>query len=111
MEFLTYCVDYIIHLDKHLSELIQSFGGWTYLILGGIIFCETGLVVTPFLPGDSLLFVIGVLSASGAMDIGLVTLILVVAAILGDTDFYPGVFERDTRNSWLQSQRQCCQGL
>lgn len=88
MEILSYLVDLIIHLDDHLSEIIKNYGTWTYLILFTIIFCETGLVVTPFLPGDSLLFVIGALSAAGAMRLEVIIVLLVLAAILGDTVNY-----------------------
>ena len=81
MEFL---IDVVLHLDKHLAEIINQYGLWTYLILFLIIFCETGLVVTPFLPGDSLLFAVGALAASGSMNIFSVLGLLTVAAILGD---------------------------
>jgi membrane-associated protein len=84
MELITEIIDFILHIDKHLAEIIQIYGMWTYLILFLIIFCETGLVVTPFLPGDSLLFVIGALGTSGALDIQLVTILLIIAAVGGD---------------------------
>jgi len=79
-------MDLMLHLDKHLAVLLEQYGVWVYAILFAIIFCETGLVVTPFLPGDSLLFVAGALAATsqGALDINLLMLLLVVAAILGD---------------------------
>jgi membrane-associated protein len=73
------------HLDQHLIELIRNYGTWIYLILFLIIFCETGLVVAPFLPGDSLLFVAGAVAASGGMDIGVLVALLIVAAVAGDT--------------------------
>lgn len=85
MQLITWLIDFIIHIDKHLAEIIQAYGIWTYLILFLIIFCETGLVVTPFLPGDSLLFVIGALGAAGSLDLKLVLILLVVAAIGGNT--------------------------
>ncbi len=88
MDILTYLIDVVLHLDRHLVELIQDYGAWVYLILFLIIFAETGLVVTPFLPGDSLLFVAGTLAAAGGMDIGLLILLLCVAAILGDSVNY-----------------------
>lgn len=93
MELIAWIIDFILHIDKHLAEFIQIYGMWTYMILFLIIFCETGLVVTPFLPGDSLLFVIGALGATGALDIQLVTILLVVAAVGGDTlNYHIGKF-------------------
>jgi Uncharacterized membrane-associated protein len=93
MELITGIIDFILHIDKHLAEIIQIYGMWTYLILFFIIFCETGLVVTPLLPGDSLLFVIGALGASGALDIQLVTILLIIAAVGGDAlNYYIGKF-------------------
>jgi membrane-associated protein len=77
-------VDFILHLDKHLVELLTQFGPWIYVILFLIIFAETGFVVTPFLPGDSLLFVAGAIAASGALDVNLLAFTLVVAAIGGN---------------------------
>jgi membrane-associated protein len=88
MELLTYLVDLFLHLDRHLVVLIQEYGAWVYLILFLVIFAETGLVVTPFLPGDSLLFVAGTLAAAGGMDIALLIALLCVAAILGDSVNY-----------------------
>jgi len=85
MEFISYLIDFILHLDKHLVELVGQFGLWTYAILFAIIFCETGLVVTPILPGDSLLFAVGALSATGALGAFPSFLLLSIAAILGDT--------------------------
>jgi membrane-associated protein len=81
-------VDFILHFDKHLTFILQHFGVWTYLILFLIIFCETGLVVTPFLPGDSLLFIVGAFSANGAFNLTGITLALVAAAIAGDSVNY-----------------------
>jgi membrane-associated protein len=88
MELIKYLIDFILHLDKHLVELVAQFGGWTYAVLFAIIFCETGLVITPILPGDSLLFAIGALAASGALNAFLVFVLLSIAAILGDTVNY-----------------------
>ncbi|MCX7711123.1 MAG: DedA family protein [Clostridia bacterium] len=88
MGLITGLVDFILHIDKHLAEIIQAYGMWTYLILFLIVFCETGFVITPFLPGDSLLFVVGALGASQALDVKLVTILLTVAAIGGDTVNY-----------------------
>ena len=88
MEILTFLVDLVLHLDRHLIELIQNYGAWVYLILFLIVFAETGLVVTPFLPGDSLLFVAGTLAAAGGLDLGLLIVLLCIAAILGDSVNY-----------------------
>lgn len=90
MELISYLIDLILHLDKHLAEIIQSYGIWTYLILFLIVFCETGLVVTPFLPGDSLLFAAGALAAleGSLLSVWLLFLLLTVAAIIGDTVNY-----------------------
>jgi membrane-associated protein len=88
MDFVLFLVDFILHIDVHLAALATAYGLWLFLILFLIIFCETGLVVTPFLPGDSLLFVTGAIAATGAFDIHLMVLTLIVAAILGDTANY-----------------------
>jgi membrane-associated protein len=80
--------DLFVHLDQHLAAVLQEYGAWVYLILFVIIFSETGFVVTPFLPGDSLLFVAGALAAAGGMDVHLLALLLVVAAVLGNTVNY-----------------------
>jgi membrane-associated protein len=88
MEWIAYCFDLFIHLDKHLGEVIKAYGAWTYLILFVIIFCETGLVVTPFLPGDSLLFAAGAFAATGALDPLWLFVLLSIAAIAGDTVNY-----------------------
>ncbi len=90
MSFLTQALDYFRHLDVHLGALITQYGPWAYGILFAIIFCETGLVVTPFLPGDSLLFAAGALAANPEMGFNILVLwsVLMVAAILGDTVNY-----------------------
>lgn len=88
MEFVTFLIDFILHIDVHLAEMATAYGPWLFLILFLIIFCETGLVVMPFLPGDSMLFVTGAIAATGAFDIHLMVLTLIVAAILGDTVNY-----------------------
>jgi membrane-associated protein len=88
MEFLTYFIDLILHVDRHLQALCNDYGVWVYAILFIIIFCETGLVVTPFLPGDSLLFAVGSMAAIGALDVTAISLLLIVAAILGDSVNY-----------------------
>jgi len=80
--------DLLVHLDRHLAVLLQQYGAWVYLLLFVIIFCETGLVVTPFLPGDSLLFIAGALAAGGGIDVHLLALVLVAAAVLGNTVNY-----------------------
>lgn len=88
MEILHQLVDIFLHLDKHLDDVCRNYGAWTYGILFLIIFCETGLVVTPFLPGDSLLFATGALAANGSLSLGLLFVLLSIAAILGDTVNY-----------------------
>ena len=85
---MQFILDLILHLDKHLVELLAQFGPWVYAILFAIIFAETGFVVTPFLPGDSLLFAIGALAAvdtSGTLSAPLLSVLLIVAAVLGNT--------------------------
>ncbi len=84
MEYLAAFIDIVLHLDKHLAVLVQQYGPWIYAILFTIIFSETGFVVTPFLPGDSLLFVAGALAALGGMDIGVLLAVLIAAAVLGN---------------------------
>lgn len=88
MDFLSFIIDLFLHLDRHLSEIISQYGTWTYAILWLVIFMETGFVVTPFLPGDSLLFAAGTFAALGALNIWVLTGILILAAILGDTANY-----------------------
>jgi len=88
MELLTGLVDIVLRLDVHLGALVRDFGPWIYAILFAVIFAETGLVVTPFLPGDSLLFVAGALAALGGMDVHLLVATLVIAAVLGNTVNY-----------------------
>ena len=88
MDYLKDFVDLFLHLDTHLSRIITEYGTGTYLILFLIIFCETGLVVTPFLPGDSLLFAAGTFAALGSLDLWLLMLLLIAAAVIGDTVNY-----------------------
>ena len=93
MEFIAQFIQILLHLDQHLSWLIQNYGTWVYVVLFLIIFCETGLVVTPFLPGDSLLFVAGALAANGDMEIAALLFLLMTAAFSGDnTNYWIGRF-------------------
>ncbi len=88
MDIIKNLIDILIHIDKHLSVIIQNFGNWSYLLLFVIIFAETGLVVTPFLPGDSLIFAVGTLAAIGSLDIVWLFILLAAAAIIGDSVNY-----------------------
>ena len=110
MEILAQFIDIILHLDKHLVLLVESYGVWVYAILFAIVFMETGFVVTPFLPGDSLLFVAGAVAAAGGMDVSLVAATLIVAALCGDNVNYwigrflgPKVFKHDG-SRWLKRE-------
>ena len=101
MEIVTGFIDIVLHLDRHLQALVADYGTWIYLILFVIIFCETGLVVTPFLPGDSLLFVAGAVAAGGGMDVHKLFMILAAASFCGDNSNYwigrfagPRIFRR-----------------
>jgi membrane-associated protein len=84
MEIITFLIDFILHVDKHLEVFVQSYGAWVYALLFLIIFVETGVVVMPFLPGDSLLFVVGALCGAGLMSYPVACAVLLLAAILGD---------------------------
>jgi len=106
VEVIKSIIDFILHIDVHLSQITSDYKGWTYLILFAIIFAETGFVVTPFLPGDSLLFAAGALIANGktGLDIALVAIILVIAAFAGNTVNYllgnylgPKVFKENNK--------------
>jgi membrane-associated protein len=88
MEFILAIIDFIVHVDTHLEAIIREYGTWTYAILFLIIFAETGLVVTPFLPGDSLLFAAGAFAARGSLSPALLFVLLAIAAILGDAVNY-----------------------
>ena len=100
-------LDFFLHLQDHLEQFVSLYGPWVYALLFLIVFCETGLVVTPFLPGDSLLFTAGALAATGILDVRLVVILLLVAAILGDAVNYsighyvgPRVFRAEDRASF-----------
>ena len=84
MEFIAFLIDFILHVDQHLQTFVQNYGAWVYALLFLIIFTETGVVVMPFLPGDSLLFVVGTLCGAGLMSLPLAMGLLVLAAVLGD---------------------------
>lgn len=105
MEIISFLIDFILHVDVHLANFVATYGSWVYALLFAIIFVETGVVVMPFLPGDSLLFVVGALCAVGLMSLPLALALLTVAAILGDQCNYsigryfgPKVFQ------WEQSR-------
>ena len=104
MEMISYFLDFVLHIDVHLFELVEQYGLWVYAILFVIVFCEPGLVVTPFLPGDSLLFASGVVAGAGLMGYGEIMLVLLAAGILGDAANYcigrhvgPAIFARENR--------------
>ena len=106
IELIRQLVDFVLHIDRHLQAIIAQYGLWTYGLLFAVVFCETGLVVTPFLPGDSLLFAAGALAAGGALNPHLLALSLSLAAVLGNMANYgigafagPKVFTRE--DSWL----------
>jgi membrane-associated protein len=88
MDAVQFLLDFVLHIDRHLQGLCTQYGLWVYAILFVIVFCETGLVVTPILPGDSLLFAVGSMAAIGALDLTWVILVLIAAAILGDSVNY-----------------------
>jgi len=107
METIHYFVDLVLHLDSHLADFVAVYGLWVYGLLFLIVFCETGLVVTPFLPGDSLLFTTGALAATGVLNGWLVFVLLLAAAVLGDAVNYaighfvgPRVFCAEDRTSF-----------
>jgi len=110
MEWLSYLIEFVLHLDKHLHELVLHYGTWVYGILFLIIFTETGLVIMPLLPGDSLLFAAGAVAATGGLDPHLLVILLIIAAISGDTVNYwighyvgPRVFSQ-THSRWFNPQ-------
>jgi membrane-associated protein len=109
MDVLTAAFEAFLHIDRHLLDLSMTYGAWIYAILFLIVFFETGVVVTPFLPGDSLLFATGALAAAGVLDLGAVLVLLSAAAIIGDNMNYwigrgvgPRVFTQDSR--WLKRE-------
>jgi membrane-associated protein len=104
MEQIKFLIDFILHIDEHLTSIIAQYGTWTYAILFGIIFVETGLVVMPFLPGDSLLFAAGAFASRGTLNPIVLTVLLSIAAVIGDTVNYwigryfgPRVFRTDSK--------------
>lgn len=105
MEFLATFLDIVLHLDVHLALLLAEYGAWVYLILFIIIFCETGLVVTPFLPGDSLLFVVGALAGTGGLEIEFIIPLLISAALIGDNvNYFIGRAVGNKVFQWQQSR-------
>lgn len=107
MEFIQFIIDFILHIDDHLGEIVQHYGLWIYAIIFLIVFCETGLVVTPFLPGDSLLFATGAIIAAqpeAGMSFGIMYWVIFVAAVIGDATNYhigkfigSGIFKRESK--------------
>ena len=103
MDLVSYFIDLFLHLDKHLKEFVDAYGAFTYLALFVVVFCETGLVVTPILPGDSLLFAAGAIAALGSLNPHLLVILLTIAAVLGDAVNYqigrrlgPAVFKQES---------------
>lgn len=88
MELIHFFIDFILHIDQHLEAFVQAYGAWIYVLLFLIIFVETGVVVMPFLPGDSLLFIVGALAGAGVLNLPLAMTLLLIAAILGDQSNY-----------------------
>jgi membrane-associated protein len=110
MEFAHYLIDFILHVDKHLAAFVASYGPWVYALLFLIVFVETGVVVMPFLPGDSLLFIVGALSGAGLVHFPLAVAVLLAAAVLGDQCNYsigryfgPKVFQWES-SRWFNRQ-------
>ncbi len=110
MDIAHFLIDFILHVDQHLAEFVRAYGMWVYALLFAIVFVETGLVVMPFLPGDSLLFVVGTLAGAGAMSLPVAMGVLLVAAILGDQVNYsigrkigPKVFQWEN-SRWFNRQ-------
>lgn len=104
MSLFEYALSFVLQIDDHLFALVEQYGAWLYLILFTIVFCETGLVVTPFLPGDSLLFATGTIVGAGFLSYPIVVIVLLSAAIIGDAVNYaigrhvgPAIFKKETR--------------
>lgn len=117
MDLAKIIIDFLLHLDKYLGAIIQSYGIWTYFLLFLIIFCETGLVITPFLPGDSMIFAAGAFAAIGSLNVYWLFILLSLAAIIGDTINYwighfvgPKIFHKETgiflNKKYLEQTRQ-----
>jgi membrane-associated protein len=107
MEPLKYIIDLFLHLDEHLANIIRQYGTWTYGILFGVIFAETGFVLTPLLPGDSLLFAAGTFAAIGSLNLWLLVILLIAAAILGDTvNYWIGHYlgDRAYKIKWIKKE-------
>ncbi len=105
MDFLALLIDFVLHVDRHLSDFVLAYGGWVYALLFAIIFIETGVVVMPFLPGDSLLFVVGALCGLGLMNLPLAMALLTAAAVLGNqTNFMIGRAIGPRVFAWPQSR-------
>ncbi len=107
MEIITFLIDLFLHLDEHLANIISQYGGWTYGILFAVIFLETGVVVTPFLPGDSLLFAAGTIAAIGSLNIYFLVVLLIIAAIGGDTlNYWIGhaLGDRAYKIKWIKKE-------
>jgi membrane-associated protein len=109
MTLINWFIDFVLHMDKHLPQIVNDIGPWIYVVLFIIIFIETGLVVTPFLPGDSLLFAAGAVAATTSMNIWVLLVLMAIAAVLGDTANYwighylgPKVFSQDSR--WFKRE-------
>jgi membrane-associated protein len=105
MDLLAFALDFVLRIDKHLAEFVTLYGGWVYALLFAVIFVETGVVVMPFLPGDSLLFVVGALCGLGLMDLSMAMALMVLAAVLGDQlNFSFGRFFGPKVWQWEQSR-------
>lgn len=105
MDLIAALIDFILHVDVHLAAFVQDYGAWVYALLFAIVFVETGVVVMPFLPGDSLLFVVGALCGAGLMSLPLAMALLVVAAVLGDqTNYSIGRYVGPKVWQWEQSR-------
>ena len=105
MDLSSFLIDFVLHVDRHLAEFVAAYGAWVYALLFAIIFVETGLVVMPFLPGDSLLFVAGAFAAKGDMDVSLVIVLLSIAAITGDAlNYAVGRYFGDKVFAWENSR-------